>query len=183
MQTGTNSRLPGFYKQTLAERQERVDAWLDEATAAALTGADPLTAAAADRMVENALGTFALPLGLALNFRVNGRDVLVPMAVEEPSVIAGASNAARLVREAGGFTASADRPVMVGQIQVLDIPAEALESARGTVLAAKTELLGTLAGLHPTVESLGGGAVDLEARILPETPIVIDNLTKETIAA
>jgi hydroxymethylglutaryl-CoA reductase len=93
------------------------------------------------------------------------------MAVEEPSVIAGASNAARLVREGGGFSASADRPVMVGQIQVLDLPAGGLEQAAQAVLAAKDELLGGLKGLHPSIEALGGGAVDLEVRTLAETPI------------
>ena len=147
-----------------------MDAWLDGASAAALTGAEPLSAEAADRMIENAIGTFALPLGLALNFLVNGRDIVVPMAVEEPSVIAGASNAARLVRLGGGFTASADRPVMVGQIQLLDIPAGRLDEAAEAVLAGKPALLESLAGLHPTIEVLGGGALDLEVRALPETP-------------
>ena len=148
-----------------------LEGWLDAEGVAALTGADPLSEETADRMVENAVGTFGLPLGLALNFRINGRDVVVPMAVEEPSVIAGASNAARLVREGGGFTASADRPVMVGQIQVLDVPAEDLEAAREAVITQKSRLFEALSNLHPTIRSMGGGAVDLEARILPETPI------------
>ena len=170
MQSGTISRIPGFYKLSLSERQAALGAWLDGASAAALTGAEPLSAEAVDRMIENAIGTFALPLGLALNFLVNGRDIVVPMAVEEPSVIAGASNAARLVRLGGGFTASADRPLMVGQIQVLDIPAGRLDEAAETVLAGKAALLDSLAGLHPTIEVLGGGALDLEVRALPETP-------------
>jgi hydroxymethylglutaryl-CoA reductase len=171
VQTGTNSRLPGFYKKSLPDRQAALNAWLDDGQAAALTGTDGLSPEDADRMVENAVGTFALPLGLALNFVVNGRDVVVPMAVEEPSVIAGASFMARLAREGGGFTAGAERPVMVGQIQVLDVPGGGLEAARAAVLDGRSELLGSLAGLHPTLESLGGGAIGLEARILQETPI------------
>ncbi|HUF37592.1 MAG TPA: hydroxymethylglutaryl-CoA reductase, degradative [Anaerolineales bacterium] len=171
MQSGTNSRFPGFYKLGLPERQAVLEGRLDAEEVAALTGVASLPIETADRMVENAIGTFGLPLGLALNFRINGRDVIIPMAVEEPSVIAGASNAARLARAGGGFTASADRSVMTGQMQVLDIPADGLAAAREAVLAAKADLLAGLTGLHPTIVRLGGGALDLEARILPDTPI------------
>src|SRR5205814_6075972 len=86
--------------------------------------------AVADRMVENAVGIYALPLGVGLNFVVNGRDVLVPMAVEEPSVIAAASNAARMVREGGGFVADADDPVMTAQIEIVDLADPDASAAR-----------------------------------------------------
>src|SRR5438105_1468500 len=104
-----DSRIPGFYRLPLAARREelRGRAGLDADDLATLDGGG-MDAAAADRVVENALGVYALPLGLGLNFRVNGVDHLVPMAVEEPSVIAAASNAARMVREGGGFRAEAD---------------------------------------------------------------------------
>src|SRR3970282_1319137 len=94
------SRLPGFYKQTLAERGQVIAAWagLDPATLAALDGTAGLAPAQADHMIENVVGLYALPLGVAANFLVNGRDVLVPMAIEEPSVVAGASFMAKLIR-------------------------------------------------------------------------------------
>src|SRR5438552_377300 len=111
------SRLPGFYKLSVEERREllRDRADLSELDLETLDGGG-LDTAAADRIVENVVGIYALPLGLGLNFRVNGRDVLVPMAVEEPSVIAAASNAARMVREGGGFVAEADDPVMTAEL-------------------------------------------------------------------
>ncbi len=122
--SGSNdsSRLPGFYKLSVEERREllRHRADLSEQDLATLDGGG-LDTAAADRIVENVVGVYALPLGLGLNFRVNGRDVLVPMAVEEPSVIAAASNAARMVREGGGFVAEADDPVMTAQIEIVDV--------------------------------------------------------------
>src|SRR5688500_14153300 len=103
----SSSRLPGFYKLSIAERRalvaERSGVAAEELSAALDAGG--IDAAIADKLVENVLGTYALPFGLALNVQVNGRDRLVPMVVEEPSVIAAASNAARMVREAGGFTA------------------------------------------------------------------------------
>ncbi|HSY41940.1 MAG TPA: hypothetical protein VLA79_20525, partial [Polyangia bacterium] len=123
-QIGSNqsSRLPGFYKLSVEERRAllRHRADLSEQDLETLDGGG-LDTAAADRIVENVVGVYTLPLGLGLNFRVNGRDVLVPMAVEEPSVIAAASNAARMVREGGGFVAEADEPVMTAQIEIVDI--------------------------------------------------------------
>src|SRR3954469_16604948 len=121
---GTNdgSRLPGFYKLSVDERREllRHRADLSEQELETLDNGG-LDTAAADRVRENVVAVYTLPLGLGLNFRVNGRDVLVPMAVEEPSVIAAASNAARMVREGGGFLAEADEPIMTAQIEVLGV--------------------------------------------------------------
>ena len=106
---GAGSRLPGFYRLSIEERRRALAALVGLAEVdLQILESGGLSADAADRLVENAIGVYSLPLGLAANFRVNGRDTLVPMAVEEPSVIAAASNAARLVRAGGGFTADAD---------------------------------------------------------------------------
>ena len=120
-------------------------------------------------MVENAIGTYALPLGIATNFLINGRDMLVPMVIEEPSVVAGASFAARLVREGDGFQAEADEPLMIGQIQVLDLLAQDLEAAGLKVLQHKQALLSFANSVDPVIVSLHGGARDLEVRTLRAT--------------
>src|SRR6185295_1238917 len=113
------SRIPGFYRLSLAERQHALRVALDlSAEDVAVLESGGLSAEGADHVVENAVGVYALPLGLGLNFCVNGEDVLVPMAVEEPSVIAAASNAARMVRAGGGFVADADDPIMTAQIEL-----------------------------------------------------------------
>src|SRR5450755_2765109 len=117
------SRLPGFYKVTVQERRALV---------CEATGSDPrdieraldaggLDADTADKFVENVLGTYGLPYGVALNVRVNGHDHVVPMVIEEPSVVAAASNAAKMVRAEGGFLAETDPPLMIAQIQLIDV--------------------------------------------------------------
>src|SRR6202142_2608388 len=125
------SRVPGFYRLSVDQRRTelRLRADLTEEDMATLDHGG-IDTAMADRLVENAVGIYALPLGVGLNFRVNGRDVLVPMAVEEPSVIAAASNAAKMVREGGGFEAEADPPVMTAQIELLGVAGVALARAR-----------------------------------------------------
>jgi hydroxymethylglutaryl-CoA reductase len=122
----------------------------------------------ADRMIENVVGVYGLPLGIATNFRINETDYLVPMVVEEPSVVAGASYAARLVRDGGGFYSDSDEPRMIGQVQVLDVPD--LEAARLRLLAARDEILALANEQDPVIVELGGGAVDLEVRVLPTSP-------------
>ena len=114
-----SSRLPGFYRLPLQERMAVIADWagLDEGEQEVLAGRG-LENRQADLMIENTLGTFELPLGIAVNFLVNGRDYLVPMVVEEPSVVAGASYAARLAREGGGFSVDTTPPEMIAQIQV-----------------------------------------------------------------
>ncbi|HEX9028816.1 MAG TPA: 3-hydroxy-3-methylglutaryl-CoA reductase, partial [Anaerolineales bacterium] len=135
------SRLPGFYNLSLAERlaelARRGELTPDEL--AALSGQAGLTAEQADHMVENAIGIYGLPLGIALNFQVNGRDVLAPMAIEEPSVVAGASFMAKLARAGGGFTAHTSAPEMIAQMQLLDTPD--LPTARQAILEQKERLL------------------------------------------
>lgn len=119
-------------------------------------------------MVENVVGTFGLPLGVATNFYVNGRDVLAPMAIEEPSVVAGASFAARLARESGGFICSSSEPLMISQIQILDLADP--HAARLDVLAAKAHLLGIAQQVDPMLVQAGGGPRDIEARVI-ESPL------------
>jgi hydroxymethylglutaryl-CoA reductase len=165
-----SSRLSGFYKQSLDERVAAVARWADLTVdeVATLRGAMGGELARADHMIENVVGLHALPLGIAVNFVVNGRDVLVPMAIEEPSVVAGASFAAKLARVGGGFQANTSAPEMIGQLQVLDVADP--WSARFELLAARDELLARANETDPVLVELGGGARDLEVRVL-ETPV------------
>jgi hydroxymethylglutaryl-CoA reductase len=167
----TNSRLPGFYRLSLDERRAALSA------AAALSPEDlkayapngGLSAESADHMIENAVGTYALPLGIALNFRVNDSDVLIPMAIEEPSVVAGASFMAKLARAGGGFRATCSAPEMIGQIQVLDLTN--VHEARLAVLEHKEELILEADSIDPVLKKFGGGARALDVRIIEDSPI------------
>jgi hydroxymethylglutaryl-CoA reductase len=161
-----SSRLPGFYKVTVQERR----ALASEATGAlvadiaeSLEGGG-LDAETADKFVENVLGTYALPYGVALNVRVNGKDYLVPMVVEEPSVVAAASSAAKLVRAGGGFFAEVDPPLMTSQVQITGV----LDSvaARKAIVENEGELLALADRAAPGLVSRGGGARSLEVRTL-----------------
>jgi len=170
MTPSPTSRLPGLYDLAVGERLARVReaAALDDAALQAFTPQGGLTPELGDRMIENVVGVYNLPLGIAVNFLVNGREVLVPMAIEEPSVVAGASFMAKLAREGGGFIAEATESEMIGQIQVLDVPdpisaKEALLSRQGQILAAADQV-------DPVITGLGGGARGLEVRILEGTP-------------
>lgn len=170
MTPSPTSRLPGLYDLAVGERLARVReaAALDDAALQAFTPQGGLTPDLGDRMIENVVGVYNLPLGIAVNFLVNGREVLVPMAIEEPSVVAGASFMAKLAREGGGFIAEATESEMIGQIQVLDVPdpisaKEALLSRQGQILAAADQV-------DPVITGLGGGARGLEVRILEGTP-------------
>jgi hydroxymethylglutaryl-CoA reductase len=163
------SRLPGFYKLPPDKRARVVASWanLNDEEQHMLTGDPGLTLALADKMIENVAGVFALPLGIAANFRIDGRDVLVPMAVEEPSVVAAASHMAKLARAGGGFRTSSTPPEMIGQIQVLDL--DDLDAAAEKVLAAKDELMEIAACCDKMVVELGGGPRDVEVRALHDT--------------
>jgi len=165
-----DSRIAEFYKLSPSQRlrQAQVAAGLTDEEAAILQGSEGLDVSQADRMSENVVGTFGLPLGIAVNFRVNRRDYLVPMAIEEPSVVAAASHAAKLVRAAGGFVAEASSSLMIGQIQVLGL--DDLPASRARLLAGRERLLAVANEQDPVLVGLGGGARDLEARIVPETP-------------
>ena len=166
-----SSRLPGFYDLPLEERLGQVVSWaeLSQDEAGVLRGAMGLDLVRADQMIENVIGLHSLPLGIAVNFAVNGGDVLVPMVVEEPSVVAGASFTAKLARAGGGFYASTTPPEMIGQLQVLDVVDP--WSARFDLLAARDELLAVADEVDPVIVNLGGGARDLEVRVFEQTPV------------
>ncbi|MBI9045754.1 MAG: hydroxymethylglutaryl-CoA reductase, degradative [Anaerolineaceae bacterium] len=160
-----------FYHLSLDERLQKLaqESGVSFDELQQLNAAGGLTTEQADHMIENVVGTFALPLGIARNFVVNGREVLVPMALEEPSVIAGASFMAKLARISGGFTAHCDPPEMIGQIQVLNV--SDLYTAKALLLEKKSDLLAEVADIDPILNRLGGGVRDLEVRIIAESPV------------
>ncbi|HNR46260.1 MAG TPA: hydroxymethylglutaryl-CoA reductase, degradative [Anaerolineaceae bacterium] len=162
---------PKFYDLTPDERRKQIarQVSLTDEEFDALSGCTGLSLEQADHMIENVIGTYALPLGIAQNFVINGRAVLVPMVVEEPSIVAGASFMARLVRGGGGFTTSSDEPLMIGQMQVLNLSDPA--GAQQRLLAQKDRLLAAAAAIDPVLERLGGGPRDLEVRLIEESPI------------
>jgi hydroxymethylglutaryl-CoA reductase len=157
-----SSRVPGFYKLPITARRQLL---------AEQAGLDPevlssplLDENMADHLVENVIGVYGLPLGVGLNFQVNGRDYLVPMCVEEPSVIAAASNAARMIREGGGFQAESDEPIMIAQVQLCEVP----DTARAEVMIREhqREILARCAESSPSLIGHGGGPRGLEVRTL-----------------
>jgi hydroxymethylglutaryl-CoA reductase len=166
-----NSRLPGFFRQSPHERADQVAAFagLDDAEMQSLTDAGGINLEQADRMIENVVGMYALPLGIATNLSVNGKDYLAPMAIEEPSVVAGLSFAAKLVRQGGGFQASSSEPLMIGQMQILDAPAPA--AARLRLLEARAELLARANAQDAVLVKLGGGARDIEVRLVADSAV------------
>lgn len=127
-----------------------------------------LSAEQAEVMIENVVGRYTLPLGLATNFLINEEEVLVPMVVEEPSIVAAVSYAAKLARAGGGFRTASSEPLMIGQVQVLDVAN--LDEAAAKLMAAEDELLAAANQHHPTIQKLGGGAKGIEIRPLPDTP-------------
>lgn len=166
MSAPLRSRIPGFHQLSVAERQRTIAsiaALTDDEQAALLTDA-PLPLETAARLTENTIGVHALPLGVALNFVVNGRDVLVPMVTEEPSVIAAASNAARLARPSGGFQVDADPSVMIAQVQLVDVPDP--QSACTRLAAEEARILARIDEVEPGMARRGGGARGVEARVL-----------------
>ncbi len=164
------SRLARFYQLSASERARLLqDFGLSPEDTRILSGTEGLCLDKATHMIENVIGVFGLPLGIATNFLINGRDYLIPMAIEEPSVVAGASFAARLVREGGGFRSSSDEPLMIGQIQVLDV--EDPWSARFELLSEKESILDLANRQDPVIAQLGGGARELEVRIIEKSPV------------
>ncbi len=164
-----NSQLSKFYKRTIDERREAISHWVGSDVDVNALLAQNLTSLQADSMVENVIGTYALPMGIATNFQINGRDYLIPMVVEEPSVIAAASNAAKMFRAGGGFHTSSDEPVMIGQIQVLDV--ENPTQAAQNILDAKSKLLAKADELGGSILKRGGGARDIEVRVFESTEV------------
>jgi hydroxymethylglutaryl-CoA reductase len=166
----TNSRISGFYNMTVDERRAQLvdDLALTPETLLPFTTGG-LSPEAADHMIENVIGFYSLPLGIALNFQVNGRDVLVPMVIEEPSVVAGASFMAKLARAGGGFTATTSDPLMIGQMQVINVAN--LHEAKLKLYEHKAELLAEADSIDPILKKFGGGARDLEVRTIESSPI------------
>ena len=162
-----NSRIQGLRDHTPDERLDLVakGAGIAAEALAALRPDAGLSIAQADHLVENVVGVIAVPVGVATNFTIDGEDRLVPMATEEPSVVAAASNAARIARVHGGFRTSSSGDVMIAQIQILD--AVDPHAARLRVLEARDELLALANELDPILVSFGGGARDIDVRILP----------------
>lgn len=161
-----NSRLSGFRSLDIAGRRQHLteNGDLDPEVYPVLDSGG-IDVSLADRMIENAIGTLALPLGVATNFTINGVDVLVPMATEEPSVVAAASNAARIARIHGGFFTSSREPVMQAQIQIVDVTDP--QAARLRILEHREELMAAAAEQDPTLVRLGGGIRDLSVRLVP----------------
>ncbi|WP_394832768.1 hydroxymethylglutaryl-CoA reductase, degradative [Pendulispora rubella] len=169
------SRLPGFHKVSIQERRTLVADVTGTEMAALESSLESggLEAEVADKFVENVLGTYALPFGVALNVRVNGKDYVVPMVVEEPSVVAAASNAARMIRAGGGFLAEVDPPLMVSQVQLTNVRDP--RGAEERILARREELLALADRAVPGLVVRGGGARDLEVRSIgtPEDEMLV----------
>jgi hydroxymethylglutaryl-CoA reductase len=160
------SALAGFYRLDVEGRRQRLveHAHLEPAELGAYEPGRSLTVEAADSMVENALGVFSLPMGVCVNMRLDGRDRLAPMVVEEPSVIAAASHAAKLLRAGGGVESHATDAIVAGQMQLLDVPD--FDAAERAIMAASAELLDEANGLNRRLIAAGGGARSLEIRRL-----------------
>jgi len=172
------SQIPGFYKLSPLERLRLVKefAGLSEEEASLIGSMKGLSLELADRMIENVIGGITIPLGVAANFLINGRDYLIPMAIEEPSVVAAASNAAKICRVKGGFTTSATPPIMIGQIQLTKVVDP--HWAKMVILESKDEIIALANAQDPVLVKLGGGAKDLDVKVLHTMagPMVITEL-------
>lgn len=161
-----SSRIEGFYRLSVDERLNRVAEFAElspeEKKILSTTSSMPIEVA--DRMIENVIGTFELPVGIATNFLIDGKDYLIPMVIEEPSVVAAASNAAKMARVKGGFITSSTGPKMIGQIQVTNLPDP--NSAKFQIIAHKEEIIEKANMQDPLLVSLGGGCKDIEARVI-----------------
>ncbi len=160
------SRIEGFYRMPMEERLRIVKDFgqLTDEEAQALSGLGGIDPAVPDRMIENAIGSFPLPLGVAVNFRINDKEYLVPMAIEEPSVIAAASNAAKMALPSGGFAATSTPPIMIGQVQVTRLKDP--HSSKAQILDRKKEILQYANDQDPMLVSVGGGARDIDVRVV-----------------
>ena len=166
----TNSRISGFYNLTIEERRKKLAEASNQTPEDLLpftTGG--LTAETADHMIENVIGMYSLPIGIGLNFMINGKDVLIPFVVEEPSIVAGVSFMAKLARAGGGFTATTTESLMIGQMQLINVVN--MDEARLKIYEHKAELLANADRAESTLRKMGGGAKDLEIRLIEESPI------------
>lgn len=177
-----NSSYSGFFKLPMEKRLSEVAefASLTEEERGILSSADSLDADKADHMIENVIGKFALPMGVAINFTINGRDVIIPMVCEEPSVVAACSNAAKMARPSGGFKASSSGNVMIAQIQVMGVPTPS--ASKSMILEKKGEIIRICNEKDPVLVKMGGGVKDVEVRIIEtlEGTMVIVHLLIDT---
>ena len=176
------SSYSGFFKLPMEKRLSEVAefASLTEEERGILSSADSLDADKADHMIENVIGKFALPMGVAINFTINGRDVIIPMVCEEPSVVAACSNAAKMARPSGGFKASSSGNVMIAQIQVMGVPTPS--ASKSMILEKKGEIIRICNEKDPVLVKMGGGVKDVEVRIIEtlEGTMVIVHLLIDT---
>jgi len=176
------SELQGFYRLPMEKRREilKKATNLTDEEAGIIANTGSLPGDVADHMIENVVGGYTYPLGIATNFKINGKDYLVPMALEEPSVVAAASNAAKMARSKDGFRVTNTGPVMIGQIQVVSVPKP--EEAKSKLLKSKADILKKANEQDPMLVSLGGGAKDLNVKVLASLkgPMVIAELIVNT---
>ena len=171
------SRFPNFYRLSIKDRVEAVyeRGLISEEDYLALKNQQQqLDLNSADKMIENVIGVMGLPIGLGLNFLINGKDYIIPLAVEEPSIVAALSSAAKIFRNHGGFRAESSDPILIGQIQVVNI--KNLEKARSDILSGKEEILNLANSFHPRMVARGGGAVDLNVKTYPMSSFEQDML-------
>ena len=168
--TVKSSTIKNIRKLSPQKRLEAINAAFDGNSDIlnVMKGEGSLPLGIADGMIENVIGRFELPLGIATNFQINGKDYLIPMAVEEPSVVAAASYMAKLARSSGGFEAYSDRPIMRAQIQIMGI--QDLQTAKERILEHKSELINSANEKDSTLVSLGGGCEDIEVHLFEDTP-------------
>lgn len=176
------SNYSGFFKLSVQERLNEVAEFADltEEEKAIIASADSLDEDKADHMIENVIGKYALPMGVAMNFMINGKDVVIPMVVEEASVVAACSNAAKMARPAGGFIGSTSGSIMIAQIQVLNVATPF--AAKGMILEKKDTIMEICNEKDPVLVKLGGGAKDVEVRVIDTKvgPMVIVHLLVDT---
>jgi len=164
------ARIPEFYKLSVSQRvrEVRKQGLLSNQDYQALVSGDhTLSIQSADKMIENVIGVMGLPVGLGLNFLINEREYAIPLVVEEPSIVAALSSAAKIARAGGGFSVESTEPILIGQIQVVDVPHP--QRARTALLQRKGEILNLANSLHPNMVARGGGAKDLEVHIHPSS--------------
>ena len=160
------SKYSGFFKLSVEDRMKEVAEFanLTEEDQKVLQDADSLDMDKADHMIENVIGRFALPLGVAINFQINGKDYVIPMVSEEPSVVAACTNAAKMARVGGGFTTHSSGTVMISQIQLLNVPTPF--AAKSMILERKDEIIQKCNEKDPVLVKFGGGARDVEVRVI-----------------
>jgi hydroxymethylglutaryl-CoA reductase len=174
----SSSEAPGFYKKKPSERLDFVKKFanLSDEETESISGYGALGEETANRMIENVVGTFPLPLGIAPNFMVNKKEYIVPMALEEPSVVAAATHMAKGTRKTGGINADSDEPIMIGQIQLVDL--EDPFAAKEKITSKKEEIIDLANEQDPILVKFGGGCKNIEVRVLDSDtgPMVITHL-------